>query len=174
MTDTRSTQSVSSHSDADITTRLEACLVSIDLAVGVQSVPLQVELEYRRDRPFEVDLTFMRTGASDVTWVVGRDLLTVGLTTSTTDRGGACERAAVDIEIGTYALPGGDRTMITLAPPSHTVEVGLSTHELIQFVVRTEELVAAGTEGELITEADYRKLLAGPETYGGTPDEVTT
>ncbi|SFO53862.1 Streptomyces sporulation and cell division protein, SsgA [Pseudonocardia ammonioxydans] len=170
-----SVQPTSSPRKADVTARLDANLLSMHLSDGVQSVPLRAQLDYHQDRAFEIAVTFEGSQTPAVTWTIGRDQLALGLTSSTVETTDDLQHDAADIAIHTYALPGGCWTLITLAPPTAAaVEIGIPTHDLIQFVADTEDVVAMGAERDPVTEADHRKLLASPDTYGDTTNGIAT
>ena len=144
-----------------ISTEVTGRIYQLDPALGMRELPVHVEMTYCRGRPFEIELCFRtsRYGNDRVTWCISRDLVTAGLTTASPETGGPAEFPAGDVHISTHALPGFDWTLLTLRSPTGLADIGLPAHELIEFVDRTEDLVAAGTEGDLITEADLTALL---------------
>ncbi|MEV1295378.1 SsgA family sporulation/cell division regulator [Pseudonocardia sp. NPDC049635] len=118
-----------------------------------------MNLTYRRTNPFEITADFPNSaGDFAVTWCIGRETLSAGLT-ATAEMSYEADRLVSDIQIGTHALRWHDWTLLTLSSPSGTAEIGLPTYELIQFVARTEDIVPAGTEAELITDAHLAELF---------------
>lgn len=145
----------------EISTRVTGRIYQLDPELGMRELPVRVELTYRRSQPFELELCFRTPyDTASVTWCISRELLAAGLTTASPEADDTTQHLAADVQISTYALPGYDWTVLTLRSPSGTADIGMPTHELIQFVDRTEDLVAVGTEGALITEADLAALLA--------------
>lgn len=141
-----------------ITGRIYHLLLAPELAMS--EFPVHVEMTYRRSRPFELDASFRTCGeTASVTWCIGRELLAAGLTTASSEVDDTDQRLARDVQISTHALPGGDWTLITLSSPSGTAEIGLPTYELIDFIDRTEDVVAPGTERQLVAETDLAALL---------------
>lgn len=144
-----------------ISTRVTGCVYSVDEApqLGVRQTPIAVNLTYRRTNPFEITADFPNSaGDVAVTWCIGRETLSAGLT-ATAEMSYEADRLVSDIQIGTHALRWHDWTLLTLSSPSGTAEIGLPTYELIQFVTRTEDIVPAGTEAELITDAHLAELF---------------
>ncbi|WP_308820216.1 SsgA family sporulation/cell division regulator [Pseudonocardia alni] len=129
-------------------------------ALAMRELPVHVEMTYRRSRPLELEMRFRTCGeTTSVTWCIGRELLTAGLTTASPEVTDTDQRFTPDIQISTHALPGLDWTLITLSSPSGTAEIGLPTYELIDFIDRTEDIVTPGAEGPLVAEADLVALF---------------
>lgn len=144
----------------EISTRVVGRIYQLDIECGPRELPVHVEMTYRRSRPFELELCFQTPyDPATVTWCISRELLAAGLTTGSPEGDDTTQNLAADVQISTHALPGHDWTLLTLRSPSGTADIGLPTHELIQFVDRSEDLVAAGSEGLLITETDLTALL---------------
>lgn len=130
---------------------------------GIRELPVHVEMTYRRSRPFELEVRFRTCGdTTSVTWCIGRELLSAGLTGASSEVDDAAQHLARDVQISTHALARHDWTLITLRSPSGTAEIGLPSHELIEFIDRTEDVVAAGMEGPLVAEADLAALFDEP------------
>lgn len=126
---------------------------------GVGSAPITIRFTYDPAEPYGVELLFTAAGIRPpgVSWLVGRDLLITG-----------AERACGegDVRVTTYSLTDGDVTILTLSPPeSEPAAFAVSTHDLIDFLERTEELVPLGTESHRaqreLDAIDWVGLTAG-------------
>ena len=115
-----------------------------------EPVPVQVELAYEAHDPYAVQTSF-RCGRGDwVVWVFSRDLLSRGIVAAAGEG---------DIRI----QPVDNRTVeLELCSPDGHVHVLAPRSTLQEFLRRTHELVAAGTEGDwLDLDHTVRALLSG-------------
>lgn len=66
-----------------ISTRVTGCVYSVDESpeLGVRQTSIAVNLTYRRTNPFEITADFPNSaGDFAVTWCIGRETLSAGLT----------------------------------------------------------------------------------------------
>lgn len=116
-------------------------------------VPVQVEMRYDTRDPYAVQAAF-RTGRSGwVEWVFSRDLLTEGLITAAGDgdvriRPADTEGVAVEIELN--------------SPSGHaTFRAGV--REISDFLTRTHEVIAPGSEDDWLDLEHALGLLLSSE-----------
>jgi hypothetical protein len=136
-----------------------SCPLTLQL-IGPRSwTDVPAVLSYRVDDPFAVRITFGDTGTGDdvdgcVVWLVGRDLLQVGL-----------ERPAGDGDVRVWpAAAASDILFLHLRAPSGEALFELSRATLATFLRQTEALVPAGSE---TTVLDLDDELAALLSNGG-------
>lgn len=101
-------------------------------------VPVQVEMRYDTRDPYAVQAAFRTGRAGWVEWVFSRDLLTEGLITAAGDgdvriRPSSTEAETVEIELNS---PSGHATFRAL------------TREVSEFLSRTHDVIAPGSEDD--------------------------
>ena len=101
-------------------------------------VPVQVEMRYDTRDPYAVQAAFRTGRAGWVEWVFSRDLLTEGLITAAGDgdvriRPSSSEAETVEIELNS---PSGHATFRAL------------TREVSDFLARTHDVIAPGSEDD--------------------------
>lgn len=108
---------------------------------GVTSAILTIRCTYTPAQPYIVELEFPGIPKSPQPWAVGRDLLIEGAQTPS---------GHGDVHIATVGLADGDVTILTLSTPQRTAVFTFRAQDLIEFLVRTEELVPLGAESDQV------------------------
>ncbi len=138
---------------------LVAGLHGLDSA-GISSASITVRFRYDSTDPYAVELTFTGLAQAVDPWLVGRDLFIEGVERASGD---------CDVHVATFGLVDGDVTVLTLSTPEASALFTLSTHDLIDFLGHTEELVPLGDETgraqrELAT-VDWEKVTTGDRDH---------
>jgi hypothetical protein len=144
---------------ASITRALTFELIGLDGA----AVPLAAELRYDANDPYAVSACF-RSGDTHVRWVFARELLAVG----TYDPSG-------DGDVHIYPsldTKGRAVTIIELSSPDGEAIIQARTDELCDFLLRTEAMVATGTESAHVdVDAALVQILAEQNATEETASE---
>ncbi|MFF3378416.1 SsgA family sporulation/cell division regulator [Streptomyces sp. NPDC002680] len=130
-------------------------LVRLVVAQGVDR-PVMVDLCYKCTDPYAVSLTFHVSADDTVRWVFGRDLLLNGQHGLT---------GAGDVQVWPSRCSWVKKTCIALrqSPNRDAVVVAASARTLDAFLLRTLEVVPAGTEDRhLDLDGTVHQLLGGP------------
>ena len=117
--------------------------VALRLVVpGDDGLMLRATLRYQPSDPFAVEATF-RAADESISWVLGRDLLSDGLTMATGDG---------DVRVWPEARPGAERdlVMIMLQSPDGRATLALDAADLDAFLLRTFRVVPQGEEGRYL------------------------
>lgn len=112
------------------------------------SLPMRMRLCYEPTDPYAVRAVFVVHGHEPVEWVLGRDLLSDGLTGSAGDG---------DIQVWPAVGPGDEAMYITLGSSAGTVLLEVPVLDIKSFLENTEALVPRGTESGRI---DWHTELA--------------
>lgn len=96
------------------------------------TAPVETELIYQADDPFAVTMKF-HSGGSVATWIMGRDLLSEGMT---------AKSGAGDVRLS----PHGRALVLELVSDRHVTVFRLTRSTLRKFLDATYRLVPAGTE----------------------------
>lgn len=100
---------------------------------------LDAVLEYRRSDPFAVSMTFL-TGAGDLVWTFGRDLLARGIVSPTGEG---------DVHVApAIGLSGTAMVSIELTSPDGHLMLQAKTTDVSEFVSRSFAVVADGAESD--------------------------
>jgi len=100
---------------------------------------LDAVLEYRRSDPFAVSMTFL-TGAGDLVWTFGRDLLARGI---------VCPTGEGDVHVApAIGLSGTAMVSIELTSPDGHLMLQAKTTDVSEFISRSFAVVPDGAESE--------------------------
>jgi len=113
------------------------------IAPGDEGLRLTATLRYQPSDPYAVEATF-RAGDEAISWVLGRDLLSEGLTRVS---GEGDVRVWPTLDLGER----GEQTrviMLQLSSPDGRALLAAPAAEVGAFLAETYQVVAPGTEGE--------------------------
>ncbi|WP_328923386.1 SsgA family sporulation/cell division regulator [Streptomyces sp. NBC_00190] len=114
--------------------------------------PLRATFRWRPDAPLDVELTFHPVGGSDVTWVLGRDLLSRGIRTLAGEG---------DVRIQPTAGPGrAGQVLLRLGAKPPIALFTLDRAELHSWLEETWAVVPAGAEADCLDWEFLGGLLA--------------
>ena len=114
---------------------------------------LRATLRYQPADPFAVEATF-RAANESISWVLGRDLLSEGLSAATGDG---------DVRVWPSAQYGSERqlVMIELRSPDGQATLAVDATDLETFLLRTFQVVPAGEESRYLDIGEViSRLLA--------------
>lgn len=114
--------------------------------------PLRATFRWSPDAPLDVEATFHAAGGSDVTWVIGRDLLARGIRTLAGEG---------DVRIQPTAGPGrAGQILLRLGTKPPIALFTLDRAELHSWLQKTWAVVPAGAEAECLDWGFFDGLLA--------------
>jgi len=113
--------------------RMTAAVTEMVLISDPTMPPVQAELRFRSDDPFAVQLLLSIDQSPAITWVFSRDLLVEGV------RGPA---GMGDVQV----FPVHDGTVIELRSGEQAARLLSHTPDLMEFLVRSIEIVPTGSE----------------------------
>jgi hypothetical protein len=122
------------------------------LPVGLTPVPLNTVWSYEASDPYALTVTIF-CGGSVKTWSLSRESVTEAVSTL------AHRVGQGDTRLTTFAFVWGDLTILTLQSPSGTLDLTFVTHDLVEFLAGTEQIVAPGTEAARVEESLEHELL---------------
>ena len=123
------------------------------VAPGEDGLMLRATLRYQPADPFAVEATF-RAANESISWVLGRDLLSEGLSAATGDG---------DVRVWPSAQHGSERqlVMIELRSPDGQATLAVDATDLETFLLRTFQVVPQGEESRYLDIGDViSRLLA--------------
>ena len=126
------------------------------IAPGDEGLRLTATLRYQPSDPYAVEATF-RAGDEAISWVLGRDLLSEGLT-KVSGEGDVRVWPTVDLgESGEHSRV----VMLQLSSPDGRALLAAPAEEVGAFLAETYQVVAAGDEGDhMDIENVLERLLA--------------
>jgi hypothetical protein len=122
-------------------------------------VPVQVEMRYDTRDPYAVQAAFRTGRAGWVEWVFSRDLLTEGL---------LAPAGAGDVRIRP-AEHDAESVEIELSSPSGHATFRATSREVSDFLTRTHEIVAPGSEDDWLDLEHALGLLLSSDPSGRAP-----
>jgi hypothetical protein len=125
-----------------------------DAGPALRRGPVALTFTYTASDPYSIRLLIRPCGGTEVEWELSREALVEAVSTEATTVGEG------DVRITNYARADGDEVVIVLVSPTSVGEITCRTHDLVELLDQTEDIVPLGDESAFVLpDASYGDWL---------------